>query len=133
MIRDSWQILRAHPLLGSGLGTLETAYPQYASYYDGLVVNHTHNDFVEALAETGWIGGLCCAVFLIGLYRKSMAAIASDEESTLRAVRIGALVACAGLLVHEMVDFNLHVPSNALLFFLQAQMASSTFVLAPRE
>ncbi len=125
MIRDSWQIVRAHPWVGSGLGTLETAYPKYASYYDGLVVNHAHNDYIEALAETGWLGGVCCAVFLFWLFRRSLARVGSDPDSVKRAVRIGALVACAGLLVHELLDFNLHIPSNALLFFLQAQLASS--------
>jgi O-antigen ligase len=132
MIHDSWHIFVAHPLMGSGLGTLETAYPRYASYYDGLVVNHAHNDYVEALVETGVLGVTCCAVFLIGLFRRSLAEIGSDRDQYGRAVRIGCLVACTGLLIHGLVDFNLHIPSNALLFFLQAQIASSASSLAPQ-
>jgi len=125
MVRDTWKILLADPLDGTGLGTLETVYPLYASYYDGLVVNHSHNDFIEGLAETGLVGGLCCAVFLVELFRRSLSAIATAGDPYDQALRVGALVACAGLLIHGLVDFNLHVPSNALLFFLQAQMASS--------
>jgi hypothetical protein len=34
-------------------------------------------------------------------------------------------VACTGFLVHSLVDFNLHIPSNALLFFLMAHLATS--------
>jgi O-antigen ligase len=132
MIRDSWHIFVAHPVMGSGLGTLETAYPRYASYYDGLVVNHAHNDYIEALAETGVLGVAFCTLFLVGLFRRSLAEVGSDRDQFGRAVRIGCLVACTGLLIHGLVDFNLHITSNALLFFLQAQIASSASSLAPQ-
>jgi hypothetical protein len=34
-------------------------------------------------------------------------------------------VACTGFLVHSFVDFNLHIPGNALLFFLMASLATA--------
>ena len=40
-------------------------------------------------------------------------------------VHVGALGACFGLLVHAIVDFNLHIPSNALVFLLLAALATS--------
>ena len=64
MRQDTWRIFRDHPLLGTGLGTLQKVFPPYDSLYDGKIVNHTHNDYLEALAETGILGGLCCAWFL---------------------------------------------------------------------
>ncbi len=126
MIKDSWRIFLDHPLMGTGLGTLESVYPRYESSYDGKVVNHTHNDYVEALAETGVIGGLCCLAFLVGLFYLVRTNLDSEQGPFIRAVHIGALVACVGLLVHSLVDFNLHIPSNALLFLLQASLASSS-------
>src|SRR6516165_4337817 len=62
---DTWRLFLDHPLLGTGLGTLEIVFPPYDSLYDGRVVDHAHNDYVEALAETGVVGGLCCAWFLV--------------------------------------------------------------------
>jgi O-antigen ligase len=53
MLRDTWHILLDHPWKGTGLGTLVAVYPQYESMYDGKVVEHSHNDYVEMLAETG--------------------------------------------------------------------------------
>jgi O-antigen ligase len=44
---------RERPGLGFGLGTFEKAYPAYASFDVGLVVNHAHNDWAEWLAEGG--------------------------------------------------------------------------------
>jgi Na+/glutamate symporter len=40
-------------------------------------------------------------------------------------LRAGAIAAVAGLLLHSFIDFNLHIPSNALLFLLQAFLATS--------
>jgi len=42
-------------------------------------------------------------------------------------------VGCTGFLVHSLVDFNLHIPANALLFFLLANLATSEIVrVTPR-
>ena len=49
-----------------------------------------------------------------------------------RALVIGPLVACAGLLLHSLVDFNLHIPSNALMFLLLAVLATTRTTEASR-
>jgi len=33
------------------------------------------------------------------------------------ALQLSGFVACSGFLVHSLIDFNLHIPANALLFF----------------
>ncbi len=131
MVRDSWRIFLDHPLLGAGLGTLEAVFPRYETLYDGTVVNHSHNDYVEALAETGAIGGLICASFLVLLVGGAWKRIAGATNATDLALHIAALSACCALLAHSFVDFNLHIPSNALLFLVQSALATSTF--APSE
>ena len=125
MIKDSWRIFLDHPVVGTGLGTLIVVYPQYETFYDGKLVNHAHNDYVEALAETGVVGALCCAAFVVLLFRSALANMRASRNSLNFAIHLGALVACAGLLAHGLADFNLHIPSNALLFFLQAALAST--------
>jgi fumarate reductase subunit D len=40
-------------------------------------------------------------------------------------VQLSALIACLGFLTHSLVDFNLHIPANALLFFLMANLATT--------
>jgi len=45
-----------------------------------------------------------------------------SDESCLSRRRFGGLF---GLLVHATVDFNFHIPSNALVFLLQAALATS--------
>src|SRR6266404_1959477 len=125
MRRDTWQIFLHHPVTGTGLGTLQIVYPLYESLYDGKIVNHSHNDYLEALAETGILGGFCCAWFLGVLFSESLKRSRQLNNSFAGALQLSGLVACSGFLVHSLVDFNLHIPSNALLFFLMAHLATS--------
>ena len=131
MLHDSLRIYRDYPILGTGLGTLQEVFPLYETLYDGLVVNHSHNDYVEALAETGSIGGLCGLAFLVVLFWTSWKILKVESDPQSFAYHTGALVACLGLLVHAGVDFNFHIPSNALIFLLQSALATSAFPALP--
>ena len=125
MRRDTWRIFLDHPFVGTGLGTLQLVYPPYESLYDGKIVNHTHNDYLEVLAETGLLGGICCAWFLGVLLVQSLERLRQFNNSFSGALQLSGLVACSGFLVHSLVDFNLYIPANALLFFLMAHLATA--------
>jgi O-antigen ligase len=131
MRRDTWRIFLDHPLTGTGLGTLQIAFPPYESLYDGKIVNHTHNDYLEALAETGVAGGLCCAWFIGVLLAESLKRLRQLNNSFAGALQLSGLIACAGFLAHSFVDFNLHIPANALLFFLMSHLATADIQQAP--
>lgn len=123
MAADTWHIFLDHPILGTGLGTLQIVFPGYETNYDGKIVNHSHNDYLEALAETGAIGGLCCAWFVGALLFGSIRKISRPSGSFAATLQLSGLIACLGFFTHSSVDFNLHIPGNALLFFLMAYMA----------
>ena len=131
MLHDSLRIFQDHRIIGTGLGTLQEVFPLYETAYDGLVVNHSHNDYAEALAETGVIGGLCGLVFMVLLFWTSWKILNVEGDPRSFAYHAGALVACVGLLVHAGVDFNFHIPSNALIFLLQSALASTVFPALP--
>jgi O-antigen ligase len=125
MRRDTWRLFLDHPLLGTGLGTFEMVFPPYDSLYDGKIANHAHNDYLEVLAETGLLGGLCCAWFLGAVIWNSLKGMAELGSSFGSALNLTGLLACCGILVHSLVDFNLHIPANALLFFVSAHLATA--------
>ncbi len=125
MFYDTWHIFKDHPLLGTGFGTLQAVFPRYETLYDGNVVLHSHDDYLEALAETGLVGGIFWASFLIVLFRDAWKRLRAATDSLDLAFHIGALSACCGILAHSWVDFNMHIPSNALLFLLLAGLATS--------
>jgi O-antigen ligase len=124
MQKDTFRLFRDHPLIGTGLGTIELVFPPYDSVYDGKVVNHAHNDYLEALAETGILGGICCFWFIGILLVDALQGMADLKNSFGSALNLSGLISCCGILVHSLIDFNLHVPANALLFFISAQMAA---------
>lgn len=123
MRQGTWRLFLDHPVLGTGLGTFEMMFPPYDTLYDGKVVNQAHNDYVEALAETGVLGGLCCAWFIGMVLFGSLKEMAELGNSFASVLNLTGLIACSGILVHSLVDFNLHIPANALLFFMSAHLA----------
>ena len=125
MRHGTWHIFLDHPVLGTGLGTLQLVYPPYETLYDGKIVNHAHNDYLEALAETGIAGGLCCAWFVGILFLVALRTFQETTRNFAAALRLAGLTACCGILVHSLVDFNLHIPANAYFFFLMALLATS--------
>lgn len=64
---DSLRMLRDHPILGVGLGNFATAYPRYQSFPSDLWIDYAHNDYVQAMAETGLVGTVLI-VSALGLF-----------------------------------------------------------------
>ena len=125
MASDALHMWREHPWLGVGLGDFETAYPRYQSFPTDMWIDHAHNDYVEAAAETGVVGAVLIlatvALFLYLAFRNVSHLFGSNAGW----VRLGAALGCCGLLVHSMADFNLHIPANAAWFAVLAGIATS--------
>ncbi len=62
-------MIRERPWTGFGLGTFETAYPRFALFDAGVVVNYAHNDWLEWAATGGLpMLSLAAAVVLGGAW-----------------------------------------------------------------
>jgi len=125
MFRGAAHLFADHPIKGVGLGALVAAYPRYETLYDGKLVDHVHDDYIEMLAETGLLGGICGIAFLWILFRQAKTGYAAEQGHLSRALHAGAVAGLCGMLLHSFVDFNLHIPSNSLLFLLLAHLATS--------
>jgi O-antigen ligase len=130
MSQGAAHIFEDHPVKGAGLGALVAVYPQYEVSYDGKLVDHVHNDYIEMLAETGALGGLCGLAFLWILFRQAKTCYAAEQGHFSRALHAGAVTGLCGILLHSFVDFNLHIPANAVLFLLMAYLATSAPLLS---
>lgn len=124
-------MIRENPVFGIGLGAYETAYPKYSSKDEPLIVDRAHNDYLQVLSDTGLIGGVMgigfLAAFVYGVTR-----IMRINDRVLGAIAIGSAAAIFSLLIHSVFDFNLQLPSTALLFLILNavlyQIVSSTGV-----
>lgn len=121
---------RLSPWTGTGAGS----YLFYGRYFRHQTVQadpqHVHNDYLELLAEYGYVGAGLMLVFLVAHAGSGLAAIggivrsrmkpAGTAQSNELAIVLGILSAFAALSVHSVTDFNFHIPANALvgaLFF----------------
>lgn len=127
--RDTVAMIRANPILGVGLGAYETAYPIY-SLDDGSLllgqsysVDRAHNDYLQILADCGVVGGAIALWFIVLVFRAVARGIKSQDPLR-SAMALGCGAGTFGMLAHSFFDFNLQLPSNALLFLLLSAIAS---------
>lgn len=111
--RDSFQLIRARPIMGWGFGTFSTVYPRVSTVFTDSIVNAGHDDYLQLLVETGIAGTSLILAFLWVVFRRGLAHVRSHCESAVAA----ALLGCAGLLLHSFGDFNLQISANAAIFF----------------
>ena len=122
---SNWQAaldqFRLAPVFGTGAGThlyLGRLFRRADLQVDPI---HAHNDYLELLAEYGVVGVVGMAAFLALHAAQALRALgrmARAVEGTARddlALVIGALAAFAALGAHSFLDFNLHIPGNALV------------------
>lgn len=126
---EMWKAaLKAHqlaPWTGTGAGT----YLFYGRHFRSQTVQadpqHVHNDYLELLTEYGYVGCGVMVLFLVAHATSGFASIGSIIRSRLKptglaqsnelAIVVGILSGFAALSVHSLVDFNLHIPANAIL------------------
>jgi O-antigen ligase len=125
--RDSIPMVKAHPVMGWGLGTFTTVYPKYRSFYADVFINAAHNDYVQVLTETGMLGFAAVLCFLALVYVSGFRKLRGPRLDMPQAATLAALLGVTGIVVHSFVDFNLQVPANAALFYLLAAIAAASF------
>jgi hypothetical protein len=118
---DSMAMIKDHPF-GIGLAAFKQVFPAYnASNFSDVRFTYLHNDYLQLLAEAGWIGffalvgGFC--VFLI----KSVLKIRKmhlQSDPLKYFLSIGALSGLVSMAFHSFFDFNLHMPANAIYFVM---------------
>jgi len=114
--RDTLRIFRGHLCLGAGLGSFAVVYPQYQSFATNTVYRHAHNDYLEALAETGIMGAVLILFAIFVFFDNTVRDLRARLVTRAGWIQFAAAVGCCGILVHSLADFNLHIPANALWF-----------------
>jgi O-antigen ligase len=116
-------IIKNHPLIGTGLGAFSVVYTGYDSRNGMYRLEQAHNDYLQVLSDGGIVGALIGLFFLVSLFRMGFARRESRDDFR-RGVATGALAGCFAVLIHSFFDFTLHTPANALLFLVLAALAT---------
>jgi len=101
---------------GSGVGTFERVYrmKENSQTIDPSVyVNHAHNEYLEALIETGLPGLLLIGLFLIWFTRQAVRLVTMPTPEPFS---LAGSIACWVILVHSLVDYPLRTSAIAAAF-----------------
>lgn len=130
VLRLSGRYVRDFLLTGSGGGTFEFAFARYRTSAVSGLYDYAHDDYLQALLETG-APGLVLALLPVALFvidaaswRRRVAAGDSDEDDRSFVVPWPLYAALAVALLHEFVDFGLHIPALAMFFAMLAGLAA---------
>ena len=119
--RDSLVIVKDHPF-GIGLATFRQVFPVYnVSTISETTPYYAHNDYLQLLVETGWIGFAALVggfyIFLVRSFRKvRKMRLQADPLGFFLAV--GALSGLVSMAFHSFFDFNLQMPANCVYFVM---------------
>jgi len=120
--RNTIEMIGDFPWTGTGKGTYVNAYAMYEKVDDRLRLSFAHNDYLEAAAENGIVGGgalglagIGLVIWLAGMWRRRRSSFA-------KGLGLGALLGVAALLIHGFTDFNLQITANAVYFTALAML-----------
>ena len=144
--RDLWlagvQMWRDHFWWGVGPAHYNYRYPTYRSERIQMQPDRAHNDYVNLLADWGTTGGLITLAgmgfFAAGLWQTRRHVRRVEKEfksghSNRLAFYVGGLAGLVALAAHSAVDFNLHIPANALVGVTLLALLSSNLRFATEK
>ena len=112
------QLIRENPWWGTGLGTFPWSFTPFRPVGLGWRFREAHNDYLQILTEMG----LTILIPLIWggftLFRTAISKLRKLEGHFTAGITLGALGGIVALLMHSIVDFNLQITSNGILFCL---------------
>ncbi len=116
VVRDSLPILHDAPWFGHGGGSFYTVFPAYQpGHYHGFY-DHAHNEYLQFAIELGVPVTLMLGAWLLWLLWLNMKTMRVKQNKLSRGIAFGCSVAIVHMLIHNLVDFNLQAPANAVLF-----------------
>lgn len=115
--RDALELVAVRPLAGTGFGSFGDVYPRVQTAHLAFTVDHAHNDYLQLAVELGVpAAALFVASWIYLTAHGARAALARSATTSQRVQLAGAVGGAAALLAHALLDFNLQLPANALVF-----------------
>jgi O-antigen ligase len=115
MWRETLSLIQAYPWFGCGLGGFESAFGKFQVSLPTYIVDYAHNDYLQFLAELGLVGSLIAAVLISTVTYKAIRATLQENTVDGRCLAIGCVSSMIAMMLHNLVDFNLQIPANALV------------------
>jgi O-antigen ligase len=117
--KDSTKLIRDFPLVGVGLQAFSSIFPKYKTIRLQYYYLYAENDYLQLLCEMGILGfgvfAWFAASFLLQV-KSGHTRYKGDRTSRVHYISFhGCLTGIVAIMIHNFWDFNMHIPSNALL------------------
>jgi O-antigen ligase len=132
---SAYHIWRENPWWGAGPAHFDRRFRAFRPETMQMQPERAHNDFLNTLVDWGIVGAtLVTVVFvLLGLgvaktwsaVRITQRDIGEKKRSNKFAFVLGASIGLVAILVHSFVDFNMHIPANAIIAVTLMALLSS--------
>ncbi|MEO8197745.1 MAG: O-antigen ligase family protein [Thermoanaerobaculia bacterium] len=122
----TFDLFRRFPLVGSGLGSFQAAFPLVQPPTIPGFWRHAHADWIEYLATTGLVGAALLAAGLFFYGKRLRQVVLRGERSEGRAAGLAALGALVAVGIHSFADFGLTMPANAFALAVVCGAAAAT-------
>jgi O-antigen ligase len=114
--RGTVRLIGEHPWFGAGFGTFPIAYTVVQTTFLDQFVNHAHNDYLELASDLGIPTALGLTASLGWILMRSARAFRDTDRTLDKFVALGCVGSIVAILLHSLVDFNLYIPANELVF-----------------
>lgn len=118
ILKDGLKIIQDFPFFGTGLGTFKEIFPKYKSSQPYLNFSFAHNEPIQLLVETGFLGFILFFLFLFYFLKEIFLVWFRRKDPFAVYITLGILAGVFSIILHSFFDFVLHVPANAFLFFV---------------
>lgn len=132
--RPAYQLWHENPWWGVGPGHFDYRFRQFRPEEIQMRPDRVHNDYLNTLCDLGIVGVGCVSIAWIllywGVFRtwkhvNRQATDLSGKKSNRFPFVFGVSIGLLAILLHSAVDFNMHIPANAILtVVLMALLAS---------
>jgi O-antigen ligase len=103
---------------GTGAGTFFTIFSAYQGDNQKGYFQHAHNDYMEFLTDTGWVGLSILGAVIIITFLIALRAMRQRNHPLMRGMAFSSAMGIISLMIHSTTDFNFRIPSNAMLFMV---------------
>jgi len=131
---DALQLWHENPWWGIGPAHFDYRFGKYRPELIQRSPDRVHNDYLNTLTDFGIVGltlvllaviaVFTCAIWTWRYVRGSPNTLGEHRSNKLALV-LGASIGLVAILIHSFVDFNMHIPANAILAVTLMALLSS--------
>ncbi len=123
MYQGAVSMIKDSPFVGTGIGTLIHTFPKYRPLGLNMLIDYVHNDYLHTAAETGIFSLLLLLIMAILFIGRCLYIYRYSKNPFKHGLVLAILIGAGSLSLHGLVDFNFHIPANAILFSVLTGLA----------